>query len=58
MPPPHARPQVVSARKAVLALNSALDCRAYEFAFDPESGLPLVAAYDLVLDASDNPRTR
>lgn len=47
-----------SARAAVLRLNTALDCQAYETRLTPENGVELVRQYDLVVDASDNPWTR
>jgi adenylyltransferase and sulfurtransferase len=50
--------KALSAQRAVRALNSSVECVAHECRFDERTGMGLVRGYDLVVDASDNPRTR
>jgi len=51
-------PKVYSACRAMKALNSTIKCVAHPVAFTQENGLELVGGYDVIIDASDNPRTR
>lgn len=46
------------AKNKLEKLNSSIHIEAYDTAFNAENGFDLVAAYDLVVDASDNFETR
>ena len=50
--------KAASARRAMLDLNPTLSCTALAIAICAENALELVSKHDVVLDASDNPRTR
>lgn len=47
-----------SGRLAALALNSSITVTAHSVKFSSAVGIDLVSAYDLVVDATDNPGTR
>nr|XP_056701320.1 adenylyltransferase and sulfurtransferase MOCS3 [Euleptes europaea] len=52
------RPKARSAAAALRELNSAVQCVPYELALGRDTALPLVRAYDVVADCSDNVATR
>ena len=52
------RPKAESAAEYVADLNPDVDVETYETRVDPDNAADLVADYDVVLDASDNFRTR
>jgi len=52
------QPKVESARKAILALNSLIQVDIHQVQATPESIMPLVEGYDVVVDATDNPTSR
>jgi adenylyltransferase/sulfurtransferase len=47
-----------SAARFVRELNSAVSCEVYSMKLDESNALELVREYDVIIDASDNPRTR
>lgn len=51
-------PKVISAARAMTALNPYIEVRPYNRRLGPEEAAALVAEYDLILDGSDNFETR
>jgi adenylyltransferase/sulfurtransferase len=47
-----------SARDAALALNPTIDCVAHNLELNHDNALEIIGGYHVVVDASDNPKTR
>ncbi|CAN0007810.1 unnamed protein product, partial [Choristocarpus tenellus] len=52
------RGKAVCAAAAVNGINSGVSCTTFEVALSHENALELLGGFDVVVDASDNPRTR
>ena len=50
--------KALSAKRSLRALNPTLSCTALAVAIDADNALELASRHDVVVDASDNPRTR
>jgi molybdopterin/thiamine biosynthesis adenylyltransferase/rhodanese-related sulfurtransferase len=52
------QPKALCAKRSLNKLNPDVDVKTYSFALTSENALEIIAAYELVLDGSDNFRTR
>ncbi|MFE9784875.1 adenylyltransferase/sulfurtransferase MoeZ [Nocardia salmonicida] len=52
------RPKADSARDSILEINSGIDVRLHKIRLEPENAVELFAAYDLIVDGTDNFATR
>ena len=50
--------KAISACRAVQALNPTIECAAIQVALTHENALDIISRHDVIVDASDNPRTR
>ena len=50
--------KAVSACRSVKSLNPTIECVAVETALTHENALEIISRHDVIIDASDNPRTR
>lgn len=54
----HGMNKAISAKKSILALNPTTSCTALAIIINAKNAMELVSKHDVVVDASDNPKTR